>query len=128
MLIGREKEVARLNELYERDQAELVAIYGRRRVGKTFLVDEVFSDRLNFRHSGLSPLDIVKEATRFNMSTSSLYLIFQAHSGTLGFPGGRYGKIINRFIAAGFRQKICPIAIVGFLRRTGYEIQKASGI
>ena len=39
MLIGREKEVARLNELYERDQAELVAIYGRRRVGKTFLVD-----------------------------------------------------------------------------------------
>jgi len=58
MLIGREKEVARLNELYERDQAELVAIYGRR-VGKTFLVDEVFSDRLNFRHSGLSPLDMM---------------------------------------------------------------------
>ena len=58
MLIGREKEVARLNKLYESDQAELVAIYGRRRVGKTFLVDEVFSDRLNFRHSGLSPLDM----------------------------------------------------------------------
>ena len=37
MLIGREKEVARLNELYERDQAELVAIYGRRRVPCFFI-------------------------------------------------------------------------------------------
>lgn len=33
------------------------ALYGRRRVGKTFLVDEVFEDRISFRHSGLSPID-----------------------------------------------------------------------
>ena len=32
-------------------------IYGRRRVGKTFLVDEVFKNRLTFHHSGLSPID-----------------------------------------------------------------------
>ena len=57
MIIGREDETKILNELYERDSAELVALYGRRRVGKTYLIDETFKNRITFRHSGLSPLD-----------------------------------------------------------------------
>ena len=57
MIVGREKEIRKLNELYDSGNAELVAVYGRRRVGKTFLIDEVFADRLAFRHAGLSPLD-----------------------------------------------------------------------
>ena len=39
MIIGREYEVNKLKELYNSKDAELVALYGRRRVGKTFLVD-----------------------------------------------------------------------------------------
>lgn len=54
-MVGREQEIKDLNRLYDRNKAELVAIYGRRRVGKTFLVDEVFADRITFRHAGLSP-------------------------------------------------------------------------
>lgn len=54
-MIGRKKEIKELNKLYENNSAELVAIFGRRRVGKTYLVDEVFSDRITFRHTGLSP-------------------------------------------------------------------------
>ena len=57
MIIGREKEIKKLNELYDSNSAELVAIYGRRRVGKTYLVDENFEGRICFRHSGLSPID-----------------------------------------------------------------------
>ena len=57
MLIGREREIRKLKDLYAGDSAELVALYGRRRVGKTFLVDSVFSGKVTFRHSGLSPLD-----------------------------------------------------------------------
>lgn len=57
MIIGREEEMRKLNELYDSDSAELVAIYGRRRVGKTYLVDECFEGRICFRHSGLSPID-----------------------------------------------------------------------
>lgn len=56
-MIGREKEVRELNRLYDRDRAELVAVYGRRRVGKTYLIDETFSGRITFRHAGLSPAD-----------------------------------------------------------------------
>lgn len=57
MIIGREYEVRKLNEYYNSESAELIALYGRRRVGKTFLIDEVFEDRISFRHSGLSPID-----------------------------------------------------------------------
>lgn len=56
-MIGRTREVEELNRLYSRDKAELNAIYGRRRVGKTYLVDETFEGRITFRHAGLSPAD-----------------------------------------------------------------------
>ena len=56
-MIGRKQEVKELNRLYNRNKAELVAIYGRRRVGKTYLVDETFEGKITFRHAGLSPAD-----------------------------------------------------------------------
>ena len=56
-MIGREKEVKELNRLYNRNKAELVAVYGRRRVGKTYLIDETFKGKITFRHAGLSPDD-----------------------------------------------------------------------
>lgn len=57
MVIGRDKEIVELNRLYSSHQAQFVAIYGRRRVGKTFLVDEVFKGRITIRHAGLSPVE-----------------------------------------------------------------------
>lgn len=54
-MIGRKDEATMLNSLYESDRAELVAVCGRRRVGKTYLIDEVFQDRMTFRHAALSP-------------------------------------------------------------------------
>ena len=36
MITGREKEQKKLRELYESGRAEFVAVYGRRRVGKTY--------------------------------------------------------------------------------------------
>ena len=62
-MIGREKESSELVELYNRKNAELVAIYGRRRVGKTYLVDETFKGRITFRHAGLSPAEFSWQPT-----------------------------------------------------------------
>ena len=56
-MIGRKQEIKVLNKLYDSKRAELIAIYGRRRVGKTFLVDETFAGKITFRHAGLSPAD-----------------------------------------------------------------------
>lgn len=55
-MIGRKKEIDELNTLYQSQKAELVAVYGRRRVGKTYLVDQVFKGKFAFRHAGLSPV------------------------------------------------------------------------
>ena len=44
MFVGRERELAALNQLYESDKFEFVVIYGRRRVGKTALISR-FIDR-----------------------------------------------------------------------------------
>ena len=56
-MIGREQEIKELNKLYNKNKAELVAVYGRRRVGKTYLIDETFSGKFSFRHAALSPAD-----------------------------------------------------------------------
>ena len=56
-MIGRKKEIKELNDLYNSGKAQFVAIYGRRRIGKTYLVDETFKGRITFRHAGLSPAD-----------------------------------------------------------------------
>jgi AAA+ ATPase superfamily predicted ATPase len=45
MFIGRETELTKLNELYSSDNFEFVAIYGRRRVGKTTLIKEFIKDK-----------------------------------------------------------------------------------
>lgn len=56
-LIGRKKETEELENLYNSKKSEFVVIYGRRRVGKTFLVKELFQHKMAFYHSGLSPFD-----------------------------------------------------------------------
>ena len=51
-IIGREKEKLELNKFISSEQSEFIAIYGRRRVGKTFLVKELLEGRFTFRLTG----------------------------------------------------------------------------
>lgn len=54
LLIGREKETKELERLKESKQAEFVALYGRRRVGKTWLVRCYFQDKFTFYSTGIA--------------------------------------------------------------------------
>lgn len=45
IFIGREKELADLNELYSQNKFQLFVLYGRRRVGKTTLLNEFCKDK-----------------------------------------------------------------------------------
>lgn len=56
IIIGREKEIEELERRYRSNRPEFVAVYGRRRVGKTFLINEVMRDNMVFHHTGLSPM------------------------------------------------------------------------
>lgn len=68
MLIGRKDEIRRLKDAYSSEQSEFVAIYGRRRVGKTFLVREVFNYNFTFQHAGISKKPLKIQLTRFRAS------------------------------------------------------------
>lgn len=45
MFVGRMTELKELSRLYDRNNFEMVVIYGRRRVGKTFLINEFCKDK-----------------------------------------------------------------------------------
>jgi AAA+ ATPase superfamily predicted ATPase len=52
-LIGRKKELQKLNDSIQSKESELIAVYGRRRVGKTFLIRSVYKDKMVFQLTGL---------------------------------------------------------------------------
>ena len=52
-MIGRKRELELIKNCVESDRSRLIVIYGRRRVGKTFLVREAFDYRFTFTHTGL---------------------------------------------------------------------------
>lgn len=45
MFIGREEELTKLNKMYQSSKLEVAVIYGRRRVGKTTLINEFCKDK-----------------------------------------------------------------------------------
>ncbi len=51
-LIGREPEIERLDNILVSGQAEFLAVYGRRRVGKTFLIRQYLKDHIVFDFTG----------------------------------------------------------------------------
>lgn len=53
MLIGRKYEQQQLLQLLRNNQSDFVAVYGRRRVGKTYLIRETFQEHFAFRHTGI---------------------------------------------------------------------------
>lgn len=65
-IIGRIAEQTALKEYAESDKAEFVAVYGRRRVGKTFLIKEFFNNRFTFYITGLANTDIQMQLRNFN--------------------------------------------------------------
>lgn len=53
MVIGRKEEINKLNRAFDSEYAEFVAVYGRRRIGKTFLIRETFKGRFTFQYTGV---------------------------------------------------------------------------
>ncbi|MCI5814041.1 MAG: ATP-binding protein [Bacteroidales bacterium] len=51
-IIGREVEISTLERLYKSKKSEFVAIYGRRRIGKSYLVSEVYGSKIVFSAVG----------------------------------------------------------------------------
>ena len=69
-MIGRINEIKQLRNAFASEQSEFVALYGRRRVGKTFLVNETFGGRYAFQHSGVENVGLYEQLDYFRQSLS----------------------------------------------------------
>lgn len=68
MFIGREKEKRSLAQAVQEEDSMFVALYGRRRVGKTYLVRETFNNRFTFYHTGLANSTMKKQLAAWRLS------------------------------------------------------------
>lgn len=65
-LIGRETETELLQKFFNSQKPEFVAVYGRRRVGKTFLIRKFFNDKFDFYVTGIIEGTREEELSTFN--------------------------------------------------------------
>ncbi|MCY7329342.1 MAG: ATP-binding protein [Saprospiraceae bacterium] len=74
--IGRQEEQAILQKALQSPEAEMIALIGRRRVGKTFLVRSVYENRLDFEITGIQDVSLREQlenfATRLNAHAKPL--------------------------------------------------------
>lgn len=72
-IIGRKKEKADLKKYISSEQSEFIVIYGRRRVGKTFLVKELFEGRFTFRITGKENARLGEQLINFSYALSDFF-------------------------------------------------------
>ncbi len=68
LIVGREKEIQHLKSITESPKSEFLAVYGRRRVGKTFLLREFFDYQFDFQIAGLANADTAQQLFNFHTS------------------------------------------------------------
>lgn len=68
MIIGREKEQRELLCLLDKEESQFCAVYGRRRVGKTYLIRETFNYQFCFQHTGVAKGTLRQQLTAFRNS------------------------------------------------------------
>lgn len=79
-IVGRIKEQKDLKEYMASKSSEFIAIYGRRRVGKTFLVREMLGDDFAFYVTGMDNVSMQDQLLNFNLALS----VRSSISGMLG--------------------------------------------
>ena len=70
-IIGRKNEQMKIQNALDSNKAEFVVVYGRRRVGKTYLIKEFFNDTFSFYTSGVLSRKMKDELYAFNYSLVS---------------------------------------------------------
>jgi uncharacterized protein len=80
-LLGRIKEQERLETIVKSKKSEFVALFGRRRVGKTFLIKEFFHYKFSFYITGLANADTHQQLFNFDTELSKQSpLVFESPS------------------------------------------------
>ena len=74
-IIGREKEMQTLAESMKSERSEFVAVYGRRRIGKTFLIKEYFNNKFSFLFVGTRDIGRAAQLDNFALALQRQFAI-----------------------------------------------------
>ena len=96
MIIGRKPEQKELLDAANSEYSKFVAVYGRRRVGKTFLIRETFNYSFTFQHTGLARGKMKDQLLSFRESLKRLQerSIINSRTGTRLFLHWRNGSVL----------------------------------
>lgn len=72
-IIGRKSAIQELERAYASKQSALVSVIGRRRIGKTFLISEVYSDRLAFTVTGIQGANKTRQLNNFSFELKAAF-------------------------------------------------------
>lgn len=86
--IGREQEIKTLQNIMDSGKAEFVAVYGRRRVGKTYLIQQFFNNNFAFSATGI--IEGTREEELFAFSSALI---------RIGYSGNRPRTWLDAFEA-----------------------------
>ncbi len=76
-MIGRAKEIEILEKKYNSTESEFIAVYGRRRVGKTYLIRTQFQDRLSFQFTGTANYNLQLQLLNFEIAIKEQYPAYE---------------------------------------------------
>ena len=65
-IIGRLQEMKELKKLMDTNRSEFIVIYGRRRVGKTYLIKNFFDHQFSFYSTGITSNKLESQLSNFN--------------------------------------------------------------
>ena len=71
-IAGRWKEQERLKGLLVSEKSEFVAIYGRRRVGKTYLIRQSFGQPFTFHLTGMANSNLKNQLLNFSQTLKNI--------------------------------------------------------
>ena len=71
--IGRETEKAILQAALDSNEAEMVAVIGRRRVGKTFLIKTFYEGRIDFEATGVQNSEKTEQLQNFTLRLNETF-------------------------------------------------------
>ena len=72
-IIGRSKEIGLFNEYIDSPRSEFIAVYGRRRVGKTFLVKSLFKEKFAFYVTAMANMNMQGQLRVFNNTLAKFF-------------------------------------------------------
>ena len=72
-MVGRKEETKALLRALSRNESQFIAVYGRRRVGKTYLVRKAFGNEFAFYHTGIFDGSFREQLDEFRESMKGIY-------------------------------------------------------